>query len=68
MPLGRAVAAYTAGPAYQAFEEAAAGHDRRGRPADLCLLAGDISEMGGGEVAEVEVDGTWLAGEAIYRR
>ena len=39
--LERALAAYTAGVAYQAFEEQVAGRLAVGQRADLCLLATD---------------------------
>ncbi len=35
--------------------------------ADLCLLSADITAMSGREIADVDIEGTWVAGRAIHR-
>jgi predicted amidohydrolase YtcJ len=67
LPLDTALAAYTAGTAWQAFEEAAAGTIAPGKRADLCLLGADITALPPAELAGVAVEGTWLAGEPVHR-
>jgi predicted amidohydrolase YtcJ len=69
LSLAAALAAYTSGTAWQAFEEEEAGVIAVGRRADLCLLGADLAG-GPGEVnglAGVPVEGTWLAGTEVFR-
>ena len=67
LPVQQAVTAYTAGTAFQAFEDGERGALQVGAVADLCLLSADITAMSGREIADVDVDGTWVAGRAIHR-
>jgi predicted amidohydrolase YtcJ len=64
--LDEALAAYTRGTAYQAFDDRA-GCIRCGAPADLCLLGEDIAHLPGPQLAAVAVEGTWLAGTEVHR-
>ena len=67
LPVQQAVTAYTAGTAFQAFEDGERGALQVGAVADLCLLSADITAMSGREIADVDIDGTWVAGRAIHR-
>ena len=67
LPVRQAVAAYTAGTAFQAFEDGERGALQVGAVADLCLLSADITAMSGREIADVEIEGTWVAGRGIHR-
>jgi predicted amidohydrolase YtcJ len=67
LSLDAAVAAYTAGTAWQAFEEALAGTITPGKRADLCLLGADITALPPEGLAAVPVEGTWLGGVAVHR-
>ncbi|MFN8021707.1 MAG: amidohydrolase [Acidimicrobiales bacterium] len=66
VPMLTAIAAYTAGSAYQAFDD-----DRTtlgvGAPADLLVLGADITAIDGNEARDVEVDRTVLHGRAVYQ-
>jgi predicted amidohydrolase YtcJ len=64
--IDQALAGYTSGVAHQAFAEREAGIITPGRRGDLCLLGGDITVIPGGDLADVPVQGTWLAGREIY--
>jgi predicted amidohydrolase YtcJ len=64
--IGAAVRAYTAGSAYQAFDDAR-GTIEVGQRADFCLAGSDITAIAGLEVAEVEVIGTWVDGVEVWR-
>lgn len=68
LTLDEALAAYTAGTAYQAGDEANAGTIEVGRRADLAVLDADLAKMRGRDLAGVEVAGTWLGGAAVHRR
>ena len=68
LTVDRALIAYTAGVAYQAFEEAIAGRVAVGQRADLCLLSADPGAVPASELAGVEVLGTWSAGVAVFSR
>ncbi|WP_328772752.1 amidohydrolase [Streptomyces sp. NBC_00286] len=61
-----ALAAYSAGCAYQAFEENKWGVLRPGMWADLVHLAADPVETAPRELADLPVLGTWLAGRRTY--
>jgi predicted amidohydrolase YtcJ len=67
LPLDAALAAYTAGTAWQAFEETIAGTITAGKRADLCLLGADVATLAPDELAGVPVEGTWLGGVAVHR-
>lgn len=61
-----AVAAYTAGTAYQAHEEDEAGSLALGQRADLVALGAPPAALGGRDMADVPVTGTWLAGDRVH--
>lgn len=61
-----ALAAYSAGCAYQAFEEKQWGALRPGMRADLVHLAADPAETVPGDLAHLPVLGTWLAGRRTH--
>lgn len=65
VPIALALHAYTAGSAYQAFDDSA-GTIAVGAPADLCLVGADVTAVGGLEVADVPVLGTWVGGRQVY--
>lgn len=62
VPIAQALAAYTAGTAYQAFDHRA-GTLAVGAAADFCVLEKDITTMSGREIADVGVVQTYLGGE-----
>ncbi len=66
LPIEQALAAYTAGTAYQGFEDDTGGAIVVGRRADLCALSADIGAIEGREVADVAVVGTWTGGREVY--
>ncbi len=66
LPIMQALAAYTAGTAYQGFEERTGGTIAVGKRADLCALSADISAIAGSEVADVAVMGTWTGGREVH--
>ena len=68
VPIHQAIAAYTTGTAHQAFEADQRGAIRPGAKADVVLLGADITAMAGREVSDVDVEGTWVEGRAVYRR
>lgn len=63
----QALAAYTAGVAFQSGRDDA-GIIRPGARADLTLLSDDPREVDPMTISEIEVLGTWRAGERIYSR
>jgi predicted amidohydrolase YtcJ len=67
LSVDRALAAYTTGVAYQAFEESYAGRVTVGQQADLCLLAADPRSVPVTEWAALAVLGTWSAGREVFR-
>jgi predicted amidohydrolase YtcJ len=70
LSLDQALAAYTSGTAWQAFEDDVAGSITVGKRADLCVLSDDISGLsraGPEPLASVQVDQTWLAGTEVGR-
>lgn len=67
VPLLQAIAAYTAGTAYQAFEELDRGTLTPGAWADFAVLAADLTAIDGDEARDVAVDQTMLAGVTVYR-
>jgi predicted amidohydrolase YtcJ len=66
LPVAAALAAYTSGGAWQAFEEDSAGTITVGKRADLALLGADPTTIDGAELAAVPVLGTWLAGVQVF--
>lgn len=67
IPIGQAIAAYTAGTAHQAFDDDA-GRIAVGQRADLVVLDRDITAVAGEEIPDARVDQTWLAGQLVYER
>ncbi|MCE9621194.1 MAG: amidohydrolase [Actinomycetia bacterium] len=67
MSILEAIRAYTAGSAYQAFDDDA-GALRVGARADLVVLDRDITAIAGDEVPDAVVDETWVGGEPVFRR
>jgi predicted amidohydrolase YtcJ len=67
LPVGAAMAAYTAAGAHQAFAEAEQGTITPGRRADLCLLGADPTAVPPSELATVPVEATWLGGTEVHR-
>ncbi|MFE3855210.1 amidohydrolase [Streptomyces griseorubiginosus] len=61
-----ALAAYSAGCAHQAFEEKEWGALRPGMRADLVHLAADPVGTAPGDLAQLPVLGTWLAGRRTH--
>lgn len=66
LPPAAALAAYTSGTAYQAFEERAWGTVAVGRRADLVALGEDPLETAPGRWPAIEVLGTWLGGRRTH--
>jgi predicted amidohydrolase YtcJ len=67
LSIDRALAAYTEGVAFQAFEESLAGRLAVGQRADLCLLSADPRSVHPSQVAGLDVLGTWSAGVDVFR-
>jgi len=67
LPIEQAIAAYSTGTAYQAFEDGHRGALTVGSKADLALLSADVVAMAGSEIADVAIEGTWVDGRATYR-
>ena len=67
VPLLQAIAAYTAGTAYQAFEENDRGSLAPGAWADLAVLSADLTAIDGDEARDVSVEQTILAGVTVHR-
>jgi predicted amidohydrolase YtcJ len=66
VPVTDALAAYTSGSAYQAFDDDRGTLDV-GRRADFCVLETDITALSGRDIADVPVVRTYLAGIAAGR-
>jgi predicted amidohydrolase YtcJ len=66
LPIAQALAAYTAGSAYQAFDDDA-GTLVPGMRADFCVVETDITELSGREIGDVPVMQTYLAGSLVGR-
>jgi predicted amidohydrolase YtcJ len=64
--LDEALAAYTAGSAFQAGDEEVAGTIAVGRRADLVLTAQDVTRVAPVTLGEVEVAATYLAGRRVH--
>ncbi len=67
IPILDAIRAYTAGSAYQAFDDDA-GAIAVGQRADLIVLDQDITAIAGEEIGGAEIDQTWLAGQLVFER
>ena len=65
--LSEALSAYTAGTAYQAGDEGAAGTLTVGAAADLVVTSEDVTRVPPDRLHQVEVVGTWLRGTAVHR-
>ena len=63
----QAIDAYTAGSAFQAFDDDA-GTLVVGARADLVVLDRDITAIAGDEVPGATVDETWVGGTQVFRR
>ncbi len=68
LPLGVALAAYTAGSARQNFRDTATGTIAVGRAADLIVLDRNPFDVPQREIAEVTVDRTYVDGELVHRK
>ena len=66
LPVAAALAAYTQGVAFQAFEEASWGAVTPGRRADLVWLEADPSVTDPSDWPGLDVRGTWLAGRRTW--
>ncbi len=67
IPILQAIHAYTAGSAFQAFDDDA-GALVVGARADLVVLDRDITAIPGDEVSDATVDETWVSGVSVFRR
>ncbi len=67
LPILQAIHAYTAGTAYQAFDDDADAL-RVGARADLVVLDRDITSIAGDEVPGASVDETWVNGVRVHHR
>jgi predicted amidohydrolase YtcJ len=67
IPILQAIHAYTAGSAFQAFDDDA-GTLAVGARADVVVLDRDITAISGAEVADAAVDETWMNGVQVFRR
>ena len=65
LPILQAIHAYTAGTAYQAFDDDADAL-RVGARADLVVLDRDITSIAGDEVPGASVDETWVNGVRVH--
>ncbi len=66
--VAQAVAMWTAFAASAQGEEAHKGSIRRGLLGDFAVLDRDLDEVRGGELFDLKVDATILAGEVVYAR
>ena len=66
LPVQTALAAYTSGVAYQAFEQDLWGSVTVGRRADLVWLSADPTRTGALTWPTLEVRGTWLRGRRTW--
>ena len=62
----QALAAYTAGVAYQAGEEAVAGTIAVGQRADLVLTGADVTRVPDDTIGQVPVAASWRAGTRVH--
>ncbi len=66
LDLESALAAYTCGTAYQAYDDDA-GRLTPGQHADLCLLPADPAGLAPAELADLPVTSTWVGGVEVHR-
>ncbi len=67
IPILQAIHAYTAGSAFQAFDDDA-GALSVGARADLAVLDCDITAIAGSDVPGASVDETWVGGARVFHR
>jgi predicted amidohydrolase YtcJ len=67
IPILQAIHAYTAGSAFQAFDDDA-GTLTVGARADVVVLDRDITSISGAEVADAAIDETWMNGIQVFRK
>ena len=67
IPILQAIHAYTAGSAFQAFDDDA-GTLAVGARADLVVLDRDITSIAGNEVSGANTDETWMNGVKVFQR
>jgi predicted amidohydrolase YtcJ len=67
IPILQAIHAYSAGSAFQAFDDDA-GALTVGSRADVVVLDRDITAIPGAEVAGAAADETWMNGVQVFRR
>lgn len=68
LPVAAALAAYTAGTAYQAGEERQRGTVAVGKRADLVWLEADPHDVAPASWPQLRVHATWLGGRPTWRR
>lgn len=61
-----AIRVYTTGAAYCSFEEAIKGSIEPGKLADFVVLSDDPTEVPADDIHEIDVEATYLGGEAVY--
>ncbi len=66
LTLHEALALYTTGPAFSAFEEGSKGSLTPGKLADLVILSGDIEAVDPGQLRDLRAEMTIVGGEAVY--
>ena len=67
LPMLQALHAYSAGSAFQAFDDDA-GSLAVGARADLAVLDSDITAIAGSDVPGANVDETWIHGNRVFQR
>ncbi len=67
IPILQAIHAYTAGSAFQAFDDDA-GALAVGARADMVVLDSDITAIAGDEIPGATVDETWVSGTRVFHR
>ena len=68
MTLAETFRAFTTDAAYAAFQEADLGSLQIGKWADFVVLDRDMFNIFEAELWQVQVEQTWLAGEAVFVR
>lgn len=61
-----AIRVYTTGAAYCSFEEEIKGSIEPGKLADFVVLSEDPTEVPADDIHEIDVEATYLGGEAVY--
>ena len=67
IPILQAIHAYTAGSAFQAFDDDA-GTLAVGARADMVVVDSDITAIAGDEIPGATVDETWVSGTRVFQR